>query len=360
MSVKLRKIKNLDGTTSLLLDTYHKGKRVREFLQELKLDKPGTAIDRKVNRERLDLAEAIRNKRELQISGDDYDLTPKFKTGVDFMQFFESYLSEYQKKDHRVMMGCYGKFKDFMTEEAITSLTSRQINKDIVVNFKDYLEQTLNGETPANYFKKFKKVIQVGVRKNIFSKNPFDELSREELKIKRSVTIKKEILTFDEIKLLASTTVTNNEVKRAFLFSCLTGLRFCDILTLKWKNVQSGMLNIVQQKTGSPVQINLNQSSLTILGSQGKGEDFVFTLPSHVACLKNLRVWCKKAGIDKKITWHCARHSFATWIIYYGSDVKSASSLLGHNSLAYTDRYVRIVDKLKEKAVENLPEVNLI
>lgn len=78
-------------------------------------------------------------------------------------------------------------------------------------------------------------------------------------------------------------------------------------------------------------------------------------MPSHTACLKNLKAWTKKAEINKKITWHCARHSFATNIIFYGSDLNSASSLLGHNSFKYTQRYVRVVESLKEKAVQNLP-----
>ena len=145
----------------------------------------------------------------------------------------------------------------------------------------------------------------------------------------------------------------------AFLFSCLTGLRFCDIIVLKWSNIQNKELNITQQKTNLPVSINLNESAIAILGAPAGIDDLVFNLPSHTSCLKNLKVWCKKAGITKKITWHCARHSFATGIIYYGADVKNASSLLGHSSLAYTDRYVRIVEKLKEKAVENLPEISL-
>jgi site-specific recombinase XerD len=71
------------------------------------------------------------------------------------------------------------------------------------------------------------------------------------------------------------------------------------------------------------------------------------------------RYWCKNAKINKKITWHCARHSFATNIIFYGSDVNSASSLLGHSSLAYTQRYLRVANELKEKAVQNLPTINL-
>jgi integrase/recombinase XerD len=354
MSVNLRKRKNSDGSITLLLDIYHNGKRNYEFLKELKLCKPTSPIDRKENKERLELAERIRNKREQQLQSDEYDISPAFKKGIDFVRFFEEYESKYTKKDKRTMVASLNKFKSFMIEEGISSLTTKQINENIVTRFKDYLEDTLKGESPANYFSKFKKMLKYGVREKIFTSNPAQDIT-----IKKNTIIKKQILTFEEIQMMAKVPVTNNNVKRAFLFSCLTGLRFCDIVQLKWKNIQSGIMNLTQQKTGIPVSINLNQSALAILGERGKGEEFVFNLPSHNACIKDLSVWCKKAGIEKKITWHCARHSFATGIIYYGSDVKNASSLLGHNSLSYTDRYLRIANSLKEKAVSNLPEVSL-
>lgn len=354
MSINLRKRKNSDGSFTLLLDIYHNGKRSYEFLKELKLCKPASPIDRKENKERLELAERIRNKREQQLQGDEYDVTPAFRKGIDFVQFFEDYESKYTKKDKRTMVASLNKFKSFMVEEGINSLTTKQINEKIVTQFKDYLEDTLKGESPANYFSKFKKMLKYGVRERLFTSNPAQDIT-----IKKNTIIKKQILTFEEIQMMAKVPVTNNQVKRAFLFSCLTGLRFCDIIQLRWKNIQNGIMNLTQQKTGIPVSINLNQSALTILGKRGKGEEFVFNLPSHNACIKDLTVWCKKAGIEKKITWHCARHSFATGIIYYGSDVKNASSLLGHNSLSYTDRYLRIANSLKEKAVSNLPEVSL-
>lgn len=360
MSICLRKRKNSDGTTSLLLDIYHNGQRTYEFLKELKLCKPITPEDRKENRERLNLAERIKNKREQQLQGDEYDVTPEFRKGIDFVKYFEAYFNKYDMMDKRVMKGSFNKFKKFMEEEGIKSLTTKKINAAIIIQFKEYLVKKLNGETPANYFKKFKKMLRHGVKEKIFSSEIPVLLSSKdkELIVKVNAGIKKDILTFEEIQILASTPLHNNEVKRAFIFSCLTGLRFCDVNNLKWRNIQKGLLNIIQQKTGVPVRINLNQSALDILGKSGSSGESVFELPSHNACLKNLETWCNDAGIQKHITWHCARHSFATGIIYYGSDVKSASSLLGHNSLAYTDRYVRIVEKLKEKAVENLPEVS--
>jgi integrase len=361
MGVKLRKIKNADGSTSLMLDIWHDGKRKREFLTHLKLRKAVNGLERISNKENINLAEIIRNKREQELQAGEYNVTPDFKKGIDFLQYFQSFLDKYTKKDKRVMVSCYNKFKAYAIEQEIRELSTKKLSASIITEFKEYLESNLNGETPANYFKKFKKVLANGVRDKLFSSEIAALLASRDktLSVKRNAGIKKDILTFEEIQQMAQTEAGNDDVKRAFLFSCLTGLRFCDVSVLSWKNIQNGILKFKQQKTGTDVTVNLNQSAINLIGQRGKSNDKVFNLPSHTGCSKSLKTWTNRAGIDKHITWHCARHSFATGLIYYGCDVKTASTLLGHNSLAYTDRYVREVQQLKENAVNKLPSINL-
>lgn len=352
MSVLLKKRKNSDGTTSQFLIIRHNGKRSYEFLNNCKLTKKDTPLDRIENKGKIELAKKIRHQKELQLQADDYEVSAISKKGIDFVKFFEDFNKNYKKKDYRIVNGCLAKFKAFMKDEGYTSLTTKEVNESLVIDFKDYLEEKLNGESPANYFSKFKKLLIYGVRKKIFPISPAFDVT-----LKKGDNIKKNILTMDEITELFKTDCTNKQVKAAFLFSCLTGLRYCDILALKWKNIDGKRLKLTQQKTQKPVEINLNDDAIEIIGQPEKENDFIFHLPSHTACLKDLKVWCKKAEIKKHITWHCARHSFATNIIFYGSDVNSASSLLGHSSFAYTQRYVHIVESLKEKAVQNLPSL---
>ena len=76
-------------------------------------------------------------------------------------------------------------------------------------------------------------------------------------------------------------------------------------------------------------------------------------------CLKALRHWVKTTGIDKHITWHCARHSFAVNILNNGTNIKTVASLLGHSGLSQTEKYTRAVDSLKEAAINSLPELIL-
>ena len=357
LGVSLRKKANKDNTTSLYLDIYHNGKRSYEFLQHLKIaTKPVSPVERQLNKDNLDLAKKIKSKREHELESNEYDITPAFKQKIDFITFYQSFIDSYTKKDKRVVEASLSKFKAFLEDSNIKNLTTNQVDENLVHDFKTFLEDNLNGESPANYFKKFKMVMKNGVRKKIFAVNPAQDLS-----ISSKSSIKKQVLSNDEIQSLASTQITNNEVKRAFLFSLFTGLRYCDIINIKWQNIdfKNGLLNIVQQKTSEQVTLELHQSALAILGKPAKPKDLIFTLPSHTACTKNLKNWCTKAGITKKITWHCARHSFATNLIFYGADVNTASKLLGHNSLRYTERYTHIVKSLKVKAINSLPAVNI-
>lgn len=358
MGVKLREKKNSDNTTTLYLDIYHKGKRSYEFLQHLKLiSKTSNPVEKQKNKKNKELANKILINRQHELEGNDYNITPKFKQNIDFVAFFQDFNKNYKKKDLRVLEACLNMFKAYLKEAQIKTLLAKELDENIVNEFKNYLTEKLNGESPANYFKKFKLVIKQAVRKNIMSKNPALEIS---ISTKAKQGIKKQVLTNEEIQLLVKTPMTNNEVKSAFIFSLYTGLRFSDIQHLKWNDIDlnNKTLHIKQMKTGEEVNMNLHPTALKVLGTPQKSKAPVFTLPSHTACTKDLKYWVKKAGINKNITWHCARHSFATNIIFYGADVNTASKLLGHTSLKYTERYAHLVKSLKDKAISNLPEAN--
>lgn len=83
----------------------------------------------------------------------------------------------------------------------------------------------------------------------------------------------------------------------------------------------------------------------------------IFDLPIYESCCKSVKHWVKRAGIDKHISWHCARHSFAVNILNNGANIKTVASLSGHSGLKHTEKNTRAVDKLKEEAINNLPEL---
>ena len=117
-----------------------------------------------------------------------------------------------------------------------------------------------------------------------------------------------------------------------------------------------------KHSSSSGVTIPLNDTLLNIIGVKATDakDDYIFHLPSDTMCLKALRHWTKKAGIDKHITWHCGRHSFGTQLLTNGANIKVVSSLLGHSSLRFTEIYVRAVDEEKKKAIDSLPSIDII
>lgn len=139
--------------------------------------------------------------------------------------------------------------------------------------------------------------------------------------------------------------------------SCVTGLRFCDVKALRWDHIKGDTLNIRQQKTSEMISMLLSEDAKSFLPECKAYSGLVYNLPSHSGSLKNLRKWTQAAALEKHVTWHCARHSFGTNLIRYGADVLVTSKLLGHKSLKYTSRYVRINEDLKMDALKRLPSV---
>jgi site-specific recombinase XerD len=351
MSVTLRRRKNSDGTTTLLLDIYHNGKRHYEFLKELKLCKPANPSDRQANKDKLEQAKRIETKRAQELSACDYGMVTDTGKKTIVAAWMQRYIDGYKKKDKRNMQGALNRFISFLAEDGKQGLTFGRLNELIISDFQDYLRAHSTGEGASSYFNRFKKMVKQAYRQKLLQVNPAAEVRTIQGSAK-----KKDTLTLEEIGLLAATSTESSEVKLAFLFSCVTGLRWVDVLNLQWENINlSGKyMNIQQSKTERAVNINLNSTALKLLDKCDKAKEYVFDLPTANGANKSLKAWVRRAGIEKKITWHNARHSFGTNLIYHGADVTTASTLLGHSTLKHTQRYVTAAKELKEKATDML------
>ena len=228
----------------------------------------------------------------------------------------------------------------------------------MIIDYVDYLKSKSIGEGAHGYFQRFKKVLKNAVDTQIINRSPADGVM-----CKAEEGLKKDILSNAELKVLAKTACQNDNIKRAFIFSCCTGLRFCDIKTLTFSNIDfsTGRMTVDQQKTGKLVRVDLNTTATKLIGEPGNPNDLIFELPTFEGCVKTVKAWVKRAGINKHITWHCARHSFAVNLLTSKQrpDIKTVSSTLGHTTLRYTEKYTRVVDELKKKAVNALPDYDL-
>ena len=354
---KLLQKKLSDGNFSLYLDYYlgrvnvvdpdtgatvSKVQRKREFLKLVLLASPRTPEERKTNKETLELAKKIRAEREQELKESTLGYRLRKDRVINFLDYFQAYIDGYTKKDIRMVQIALQRFKDFLRDTPVyqkfqKSIKPEHLTKDMMLAFTEYLQ----------------------------SKNPCRGIT---IKVDDQV-LRKDVLSFEEIQKLADTHYENENpnVRRAFLFCLYSGLRFCDVKDLTYRNVDyaNKRLSFEQNKTkghssSSGVVIPLTDGLLNLIGMPSDGQtrdSSIFSLPTYESCCKSLRRWVKRAGIDKHISWHCARHSFAVNILNNGANIKTVASLLGHSGLKHTEKYTRAVDKLKEEAISSLPEL---
>lgn len=384
---KLKQKELSDGNLSLYLDYYlgrinvkdeatgeikSKVQRKREFLHLTILAAPRTPIERQQNKETLALAQKIRFEREQELKESMHGYRLKKDRDINFVDYFRAYIDNYTKKDIRMMQIALNRFIDFLNETPEYNKYSyrikpEQITRDMIEAFTEYLQSRSVGEGAKSIYQRFKKVINYAIEHDVIAKNPCTGIT---IKIDEQI-LRKDILSLDEIGILIRTHYENENpnIQRAFIFCLYCGLRFCDVKDLTFKNVDysNKLLRFEQNKTrghsnSSGVVIPLNDGLISLIGEPPQDNEWnslVFPLPSYEMCLKALKRWVKRAGINKHISWHCARHSFAVNILNNGANIKTVASLLGHSGLKHTEKYTRAVDKLKEDAINSLPELKL-
>jgi site-specific recombinase XerD len=347
-----------------------KHNRRKENLSLYLLDKPRTAVERQQNKETLELATKIRAEREQELKESMLGYRLRKDRNVNYLDYFQSCIDNYTKKDLRMMQIALSRFKDFLREKYPvyeSNIRAEHLNKDMMAQFVEYLQSRSVGEGAKSIYQRFKKVIKSAIEHDVMIKNPCDGI---QCKVDDQI-LRKDVLSLEEIQALINCHYDheNPEIRRAFIFCLYCGLRFCDVKDLTFRNVDysNRLVKFEQSKTkghsaSSGVVIPLNDGLLSLIGNppeDGNLDSFVFTLPSYESCCKSVKRWVKRAGINKHISWHCARHSFAVNILNNGANIKTVASLLGHSGLKQTEKYTRAVDKLKEEAINSLPELKL-
>lgn len=359
MSIKLRLRDLKGGGKSLYLDIYQDGQRSYEFLP-FTISKDDSPEKKK---EKITLANLIRSQKELDIAAKGAAYIPTHRKKVDFIKYYKEYLANYDRKDKRMVKYSLQKFMDFLDVKKLHKsdqpLKASSITNKVCDDFKDYLKSDkagLTGETPQNYFTRFKKVIKQATKDGLFHDNPTDGIIFE--RGGNKPTLRKQVLIADELRTLAKTHCGNEEVKKAFLFACHTGLGMAEIKKLTWGNIDNGKLNTQREKTGNPVNIKLSDSAIKLIGTKKQADQSIFNINvSDVAVSKVLKNWVERAGIEKSISFYCGRHTYAVLLLMNGANLKTVSDAMGHTSTAHTIKYLNFVDSLKDEATSNLPDI---
>lgn len=371
--IRLRQRRTPSGLISLYLDIYLNGRRSYEYLK-MYLVPEKTRADREKNRETLKLADAIRAKRVLELRNGQYGFQSQFAASTRFFDYYRSLCEKRLGGESRGNWGnwysCLHHLKKYEKREDITFA---EITSEWVQGFKDYLDNDavawthdyrkrikdhpLARNSKMSYFNKLRACLNQAYEERIIAVNPLRGI--DGFKAEEGTRM---YLTIDEVKKLAQTECEYPQIKAAFLFSCLTGLRRSDVLRLRWGDVyqQGDFTRIIfkQKKTAGQEYLDITAEAVELMGERGNPDDYVFTDIHSPSCTNNtIKLWVAKAGINKDITFHCARHTFATMMLDLGTDIYTVSKLLGHRLLSTTQIYAKVLDKNKQAAVAGIPSI---
>jgi integrase len=302
------------------------------------------------------LAEIVKSKKTIELQQNYYGVEDPNKTARNFFDFAGEYMKLYKKSDFRNVNNALRHFKEFCALRKMDTLPGYRVDKLLMVDFSEYVKEKFVGEGRDSYWKRFKKVMIRFHDEGYTKFNP----GSVRVSFKTDTSLRKQVLTEDELRLLMATHCGNENVKRMFLFCCNTGLRWGDASKLKWSSIKAGKLSLSQSKTGQSVIIPLNASSQKLLGEHGKPNELIFPIGSWQGVSKVLRNWVTRAGIDKHITPHCARHTFCSILMNKGIDYRTIISLMGWSEgsgMKQILRYARLMDGSAKKAVDSLPDL---
>lgn len=382
--VRIRFKQLSNGNQSIYLDyytgdvirkeNYVGGKRKYEFLK-LYLIPERTREDKAKNEATLALAKAIQSKRIVEVQNDAHGFQNTNKSRVNLLDYLENIGKQSAEQGSRnyarTVLNTVRALKLFRGDY----IAFRDVDKEFLSEFTDFLRQMpkaskygvlkaggrLSNNSVVSYYGTLRTAINRAYKEGIITVNPtkeFDFASKV-----RQEPSRREYLTIDELKTLINTECRHEIVKRAFLFSCLCGLRVSDIRKLRWCDLQrSGgrvRIEITMQKTKEPLYLPISDEALKWLPERGEANDsdFIFPLTHEGTVNDTLQHWAKVAGITKHISFHVARHTHATMMLTLGADLYTVSKLLGHKNIATTQIYAKIVDKKKEEAIGLIPNL---
>jgi len=373
VKVTLRKKKISRGRLSLYLDFYppinigtSKETR-REFLKMYLIEKPKTEIDRKQNNETLAIANQICTNRLNELNKLDiytpYERELLRKNEVseqDFIEYFRMLASKRKKSSSDSWSAALEYFITFSKGE----VRFKDLSYRLLEDFKYFLLNTknrINGidklsqNSASAYFNKLKAAL-----KEAYTEGKIQHDLGRTVKSIKVLETRREVLTIEQLNKLSKTSCNSELLKRMALFSALTGLRFSDITNLKWSHIEyikdrGYFLNYNQQKTKSVEVHPISEDAYKLLGETQESNRLVFSgLKSKTTQVKHLNQWLKQAGIEKKITFHSFRHTYATLQLSGGTDFYTVSKLLGHKNIQTTQVYAKVVDEVKRKAANSI------
>lgn len=324
-------------------------------------------IDKQHNKETEQLAEQIRQKRENHLNKPEIytgyekeQLKIKEKSEQNFIDYFKALADKRKASNYDNWVSAF----HYLEKYTKGKLKFADLNEKFCNDFKDYLlttksnkssKTTLSQNSAVSYFNKLKASLKQAYKDGYFAYDLNGKISPI-----RQAETQRNFLTIEELNRLVKTECANPLMKKAALFSALTGLRFSDINKLVWGELEyiegnGYFIKFKQQKTKGAEMLPISEQAFKLLGERKKPTDKVFEGLNYSAYEnKHLAKWIGLAGIEKDITFHCFRHTFATLQLSKGTDIYTVSKMLGHRELKTTQVYAKIIDQTKREAADKI------
>ncbi len=370
-----------DGTRTLRLIYDHgyttksngsrQRKREHEVLDLFVYDKPKTPTQRQHNKEHILLAETIKSKRLVEWQSQKHGFEDRTKRSASFIDYFQRQIDIKEQttstSNHSIWLSAR---KHLLFYCGKHDLSFDELDKDWLDGFKYYLtneaktksDTALSRNTQSSYFNKVRAAINEAHREGIIRDNPLSQVTSIKAK-----TTKRVYLTLDEVNALAQTKCRYPVLKRAFLFSCVTGMRWCDIHRLTWSEVETfnnhkriifDQAKLSHGDAKSLQYLDIPKSAESLLGPVKAAHERVFKGLKYSSYINvELLRWALAAGISKHVTFHAGRHTFAVIQLSRGIDIYAVSKLLGHSELKTTEIYADIIEQRRMEAMLTFPDI---
>ena len=358
IKIRFKLLKN--GNRSIYLDYKADGKRVAEYVKMYLL--PGRSPEvKRLNEHTLRAVANVKAQRLTNIAWDKEANDGIAESKRMLFDVIDEYAELRLRRGTKSARTSYGNLKRHI---ALLNPDLRlwEVNLDFVSALVENMmnnERTAAGEplakaTITGTLSSLGSVLRYAVRKGMIHCNPVELYDTKKI---QGPVYKRVYLISEELKALVKTKCSVELYKNLFLFACFVGLRYSDLISLRWSDVieENGEIRIekMMHKTRHMVYVPLGKIAKDYLPERGTPEELVFPdLPKKIAAIDTvIKQWAADAGIEKKVTFYTSRHTFATLSLTQGADLYVVSQLLGHKEIRTTEVYAEIIDVKRTEAM---------
>ncbi len=353
MNVTLR-TRKLKDTERYYLDITDRGYRKMEkldfYLYRTDKGRRLNSVEKEHNARSQEMAERVAMEKRLTWQAEGYGISDIASRNANFLEFCLSHIktSDYAEKTVTLWYSSMSMFESFVDTDYVPF---KDLCEDFILEYKLYLDkQDISSSTRNKYFGHLLQLIKKAYDYGKIYKNYANRVKNYKCTHKR-----KDHLTYEELcKIVKGVNLLEDDEKRAFVFSCYTGIRAVDVKQIRWKDIKPikdcYYINFLQEKTKSDCTGILSKETYDLLGTPGDGDELVF--PKFKNRQYYITNWVKDNGIDKHITYHSSRNTFATLVQRENRNIYTTQKLLGHKSIQSTQIYTRVdpsdlIDKVK-------------